>query len=293
LTSDMAMDTNRLGRIFTCIRKGGWVTWLVSTLVVLLSLPVTGRYIHGQIPESIRSHIPVQQVQDAINYVNPAILAWMLPDDQTEEKINAIKMKKPMAPHEHGVLQFREMFNVYDLKKCTAWEDVDPKFYEKLIDVTGRELNLTEDVTDAMKLAQHAGKVVNALEKFEQNEAGQFYFGRYQTRRRSNKNMDIAVVLYGFRWSLFSSEMEKETGQWLSSLTARQKDLVVKSFRSKAVEAFSEICPSELLSVVDPKEIQDSAGNNDEEDKDTKKMFARFLEFLEKEAKPADFEGKM
>jgi len=292
-----ARNRNLLRGIFTYMKKG-WVG--------LLLLPFAGFVIHSQLPESVRSSISSEQVQHAINNFGLPLIDFMkshlpdhqtkdesqLPDDQKKEKAPMIYMRKPMAPVKDNVaLEEKQMFNVYDLKKCTAWDDVDPKFYEKLIDVTGRELNLTQDVTDAMKLAQHAGKVVNALEKFEQSSAGMFYFGRYETRRRPNKNMDIAVILYGFRWTL--DDTDKETGEWLHSLTARQKDVCVKSFRSKAVEAFSEICPSELLKVVVDKEIKDSAGNYTDEDNETKEMFDLFQEWLEKRAKPAEFEAKM
>ena len=280
------------------IRRKSWAWVIIPSILFLVAIlfphcQTAIEDFHGQLPETIRTLVPLSLMQATIGlFVNMT----------STPSPTAITIQRPMAPEKDNVAladleMNRQMFSVSDLKKCTSWEGVDPKFYEEMIDVTGRELNLTEDVTDAMKLAQHAGKVVNALEKFEQNTAGMFYFGRYQTRKRPNKNMDVAVVLYGFRWTLDAPEIDQETGdikKFLHSMTTRQKDMYVKSFRSKAVEAFSVICPSELLTVVD-KEIRDSAGNDeeDEEDQYTKEQFAHFHEWLEKEAKPAGFEGKM
>lgn len=108
-----------------------------------------------------------------------------------------------------------------------------------------------------MKFAKHTGEYVNAVEKFEQSLDGMYYFATYQTKRLSDKNMDLVAVVYGFRWNLAKAQVETgiwgggEVKQFFQSTTPQQKDLFMKRLRVKAVETFKEICHPDLLTVVD------------------------------------------
>lgn len=298
MARNMATDTTRLGRIFTCIRNGGWVTWLVSTLVLVLSLPFTGRYIHGQIPESIRSHIPVQQVQDALNFVNPAILAWMLPEEQTEEKTYAIEMEMQVPtspnPKENEVVekfeQDKELTNVKHLSRCQRWTNVNATQYDQKVQTLGKVINLPEDMIEELKSAKYSDEEVNALEKFDLGHDGAFYFGKFTSKRRYDGNMDLALVLYGFKWNQVNKNwISGEVTKSLQSMTSKQKDLCLKSWRSRVVKWFSEICQPDLLKLVEQTRPVSSV-NIDEEDKITLKQFERLVKALEEKGIPVPVE---
>ena len=165
--------------------------------------------------------------------------------------------------------------------------------YDIVIENVGVELKLTQAETEGIKLAKNTDKTVKALEKFEQNLDGFFYFGRIATKKRHNGNMDLAIVLHGFRWNLEAQVKEDGTGEikrFLQSMTPKKKDIFKKHFRSKAVETFSEICEPELLKVV-PKPTKRL--EKEEEDRMTKKMAEHIVKIFKEKGMPVDFEALM
>ena len=135
-----------------------------------------------------------------------------------------------------------------------------------------------------MKQAKNFGKMVDALEKFELNIDGTFYFGRYTTKKRSNKNIDIGIVLYGYQWSL-PGESSKEEVRFMQTISAEQKDLLLKSLLSNAVEVFAEICPSDILEVIDNKSPAKPSQSSSKPNDKTQEDFEKFSEYLKKIAK--------
>ena len=284
-----------------------WVVSLLSGFAALFLVPISGillGHFHHQLPESVRSHLPLEQVQENVkNFGVPFLLTYLKDFSKRDNsEFQKIEIQKPDTGSSddndvaHKDFDWNARFgNIKDLKQCEAWDDMDVEQYEKYIDDIALELNLTDAEARKMKRARHTSGGVKGLEKFELNNNGDglFYFGRFRTRRRANKNMDIAIVVYGFKWTLPSeSEKDQETGKMkrlLQTIAPRQKEVWVKTFRSQAVQTFSDICPSELLSIVDkPRETKSTAETNNEEEEvdETKEMWAQFQKFLEKKAVP-------
>ena len=207
-----------------------------------------------------------------------------------------MKIQKPKDPGENNTIIMEmtsssSMVNVIDLKKCKAWRGLSDDVYDGLIDVTSRELNFTEDMTKEMKFAKHTGEYVNSVEKFEQSLDGMYYFATYQTKRLSDKTMDLVAVVYGFRWNLAKVETGifggGELKQFFQSTTQQQKDLFMKRLRVKAVETFKEICHPDLLTVVDhATRGQESTENNGKEDTVTKNVVDSVLKYFVENGMP-------
>ena len=270
--------------------------------------------LHGQLPEPIRTWIPLQQLQDT---------SARFIENLTKDKGIQMKIQKPKDPGENNTIIMEmtsnsSMVNVIDLKKCKAWRGLGGNVYDDLIDVTSRELNFTEDMTKEMKFAKHTGEYVNSVEKFEQSLDGMYYFATYQTKRLSDKTMDLVAVVYGFRWNLAKAQVEtgesgeSSSGYWggltgsttgttgttggttggelkmfFQSTTPQTKDLFMKSLRVKAVETFKEICHPDLLTVVDhATKGQESTENSGKEDTATKKIVENVLKYIMENGMP-------
>jgi len=270
--------------------------WTISLFVTFVSVylgPGILGYFHGQLPDTIRNLVPPQQLQDSIKNFGGTALHIFIEKLTKEDKGLQLRIQKPEDPSENnpGITQIESdslMENVVDLKKCNKMTEISADKYDDIIEVFSRELNFTEDMTKAMKLAKYTGEYVNSVEKFEQNSDGMYYFATYETKRRPDKTMDIVAVVYGFRWNLVKLKVEKSWSgdetvkQFLQTTTPQQKDLFMKRFRAKAVETFKEICQPNLLKVVDNAiKGQESTGSNEEEDTANEKIFKGFLKFLE------------
>ena len=303
--------------------RKSWAWVLVAILVAMLFAPSLTAYlpavevIHGQLPEPIRTWIPLQQLQQ-LQETSARFI-----ENLTKHKGIQMKIQKPKDPGENNTIIMEmtsssSMVNVIDLKKCKAWRGLSDDVYDGLIDVTSRELNFTEDMTKEMKFAKHTGEYVNSVEKFEQSLDGMYYFATYQTKRLSDKTMDLVAVVYGFRWNLAKAQVEtgesgeSSSGYWggltgsttgttgttggttggelkmfFQSTTPQTKDLFMKSLRVKAVETFKEICHPDLLTVVDhATKGQESTVNNGKEDTVTKNVVDSVLKYFVENGMP-------
>jgi len=249
-------------------RLGGswaWVSipsilFLIVILVVPSFLPAclpAIEHFHGQLPETIRTCVPFPLIQDTIGlWVNTTSTSTSpSPTSPSPSPINGI-MEVPTGPNkdELGAVrkfeQDKHMTNVESLKTCEAWTDVDAPHYDEKVEILGEIMKLPEAMKEQLKSAKFSTKEVKALEKFALSTSGRFYFGKFTTKRRQNGNMDLAIALYGFSWSLADhANKSYYSGEHLllQSMTPEEKDLCLKSWRSLAVEAFEEMCEHELL----------------------------------------------
>ena len=206
------------------------------------------------------------------------------------------KLEAPTGPNENELNEVAEfeqnkkMTNVKYMSRCQALDNVDIAQYENKVERLGKVLNLPEAEIEELKSARYSDKEVNALEKFDLGLDGIFYFGKFTTKKRHDGNMDLAIVLYGLRWNL-ADQVEKS---WfkdillLQSITPKQKELCLKSWRSKAVEAFSTMCTPDLLEVVD--QTRTRPGKIGEEDKATLSKLDRLFKTLEAVGTLVDFD---
>ena len=223
------------------------VRWVINYLAsaALLSAPVSIPVIYDNLPGTIRNHTTVQQFKDAVVWVKN------LTTEQQEGRGNHLMgtMQVPEGPSKNEMVTIemeldKTMVNITDLTMCQSMKNINVTVYDTVIDNVGVELKLTQAETEAIKLAKNMDETVKALEKFEQSLGGFFYFGRITTKKRPNGNIDLAIVLHGFRWNLEAQVKEDEdTGEikrFLQSITPKKKDLFKKLFRSVAVETFSK-----------------------------------------------------
>ena len=287
------------------------LTPLVALLLVSVSALVFERF-HGQLPETIRTHIfrdiqnsvfeaihnytSVQQIQGYI----PLLLGFVkeMTKEQQEPGPFMGEMQVPTNPNknEYEVVekfeQDKEITNIKHLSRCQRWTNVNATHYDQKVERLGKGLNLPVDMIEELKFAKYSDEEVSALEKFDLGHDGMFYVGKFTSKRRDDRNMDLALVLYGFSWNQINKNwISGGATKSLQSMTPKQKDLCLKIWRSKAVDWFSESCQKDLLKVVEQTRIRSvSSVNIEEEDKIKLNYFERLVKTLEESGIPVPVE---
>ena len=86
-------------------------------------------------------------------------------------------------------------------------------------------MEIEENRKNEIKLAKHSQFMVNVIEDFEHGEKGFYTYGKYQTMRRPNGNMDLVFAIHAFKWQLAVEREEEEEGLDLSE-TSRLEESV-------------------------------------------------------------------
>ena len=101
-------------------------------------------------------------------------------------------------------------------------------------------MEIEESRKNEIKLAKHSQFMVNVIEDFELGETGFYTYGKYQTMRRPNGNMDLVFAIHAFKWQLEREEEEEKgwdllkMGTDVVQLTAGKRGGLV-SMREKEV----------------------------------------------------------
>ena len=69
-------------------------------------------------------------------------------------------------------------------------------------------MEIEDSRKNEIKLAKHSQFMVNVIEDFEHGETGFYTYGKYQTMRRPNGNMDLVFAIHAFKWQLEGGEGE-------------------------------------------------------------------------------------
>ena len=103
-------------------------------------------------------------------------------------------------------------------------------------------MEIEESRKSEIKLAKHSQFMVNVIEDFELGETGFYTYGKYQTMRRPNGNMDLVFAIHAFKWQLemgegsdsygLGTDIEQLTvGKRGALVSMREKELWKSQFR--------------------------------------------------------------
>ena len=95
-----------------------------------------------------------------------------------------------------------EFGNLKEFHRCKSLEDVDQAAFKGIVDNMAKVLEISDDRREEIQMAQHAQSMVNVIEDFEHGPTGFYTYGKYQTLKRTNGNMDIVFALHAFKWKL-------------------------------------------------------------------------------------------
>ena len=103
--------------------------------------------------------------------------------------------------------------------------------------------------------------MVNALEDFVHGSDGHYSYGKYQTRKQPNGNMDVVFALHALKFELILEE-DSETGVARRSelgrdLSSNERIKWKTRFRSEAMRTFEDDCPHQLLTEMGIKDQQE------------------------------------
>ena len=92
--------------------------------------------------------------------------------------------------------------------RCKAIQDVELDAFDEIVENMANIMEIEENRKNEIKLAKHSQFMVNVIEDFEHGEKGFYTYGKYQTMRRPNGNMDLVFAIHAFKWQLESEEEE-------------------------------------------------------------------------------------
>ena len=88
-------------------------------------------------------------------------------------------------------------------------QDVELDAFDEIVDNMANIMEIEESRKNEIKLAKHSRFMVNVIEDFEHGEKGFYTYGKYQTMRRPNGNMDLVFAIHAFKWRLEGDEEEE------------------------------------------------------------------------------------
>ena len=117
-------------------------------------------------------------------------------------------------------------------------QDVELDAFDEIVDNMASIMEIEENRKNEIKLAKHSQFMVNVIEDFEHGERGFYTYGKYQTMRRPNGNMDLVFAIHAFKWQLEREEEEEgldlsETSRLEESVGAAGKMSGLLSVREK------------------------------------------------------------
>ena len=100
-------------------------------------------------------------------------------------------------------------------------QDVELDAFDEIVDNMANIMEIEENRKNEIKLAKHSQFMVNVIEDFEHGERGFYTYGKYQTMRRPNGNMDLVFAIHAFKWQLERDEEEESESDSQSSVFER------------------------------------------------------------------------
>ena len=122
---------------------------------------------------------------------------------------------------------------IREFHRCKALQDVEQDAFDEIVDNMASIMEIEEGRKNEIKLAKHSQFMVNVIEDFELGESGFYTYGKYQTMRRPNGNMDLVFAIHAFKWQLERDEDEDDGSDLGKVDEAMGKRVGVVSMREK------------------------------------------------------------
>ena len=126
---------------------------------------------------------------------------------------------------------------IREFHRCKAIQDVEQNAFDEIVDNMASIMEIEESRKNEIKLAKHSQFMVNVIEDFEHGDAGFYTYGKYQTMRRPNGNMDLVFAIHAFKWRLETAEegwdleLVGSAGKRAGLVSMREKEVWKSQFR--------------------------------------------------------------
>ena len=204
---------------------------------------------------------------------------------------------------EQGSITVQEM-NFLDLNefhRCKYIEDVDEKQYNSTIENLAELMGFSKAQEKEIILAQYSKSLVNVVEDFKYTEIGIYTYGKYQTLRRPNGNLDITFAMHAFKWDINQDQLDTKDDSNISDKPGRdvaklksgaklkesERKAWKNAFRAEAIGLFQKDCPPQLLAEIGLQEKERKEKEKHKHDKVVKDLDGKQREVnnLKKEIK--------
>ena len=168
------------------------------------------------------------------------------------------------------------MNNIREFHRSKALENINIESFHDVVENMAKILDLSDDRKEEIKLAANSDTMVNALEDFEHGFNGHYSYGKYQTRKHPNGNMDVVFALHALRFELLLDEEYLPEGETRiatknevgTALSSSERIKWKMQFRAEAMRTFEDDCPHQLLTemgIKDQQEVRQQARRKEEE----------------------------
>ena len=158
--------------------------------------------------------------------------------------------------------------NTKEFHRCKALDNINIEAFNDIVENMAKVLQLSDDRKDEIKLAAHSDMMVNVLEDFEFGSDGHYSYGKYQTVKRPNGNMDVIFALHAIKFQpLLEEELKPKVGipnepktedsesetrvatanKMSTDLSSSERIRWKSKFREEAMKTFQDDCPHQLL----------------------------------------------
>ena len=125
--------------------------------------------------------------------------------DTEREREQKEKMKTEFTHWISKPVSYPENFNPIlrnpkEFHRCKALENINIDAFNDVVENMAKVLELSDDRKNKIKLATHSDMMVNVLEDFEFGSNGHYSYGKYQTLKRPNGNMDVIFALHALKF---------------------------------------------------------------------------------------------
>ena len=208
-------------------------------------------------------------------------------------------LSQTVKPQEKEIdMEFR---NLKEFHRCKALEDVDEAAFQGIVENMAKVMEIDEDRKEEIHLARHSRSMVNVIEDFEHGAKGYYTYGKYQTLRRPNNNMDIVFAIHAFKWELEEEvgTAEEEAGNMeegtrtkevaemvprVRTVNMRERAQWKAQFRNEAMKLFEVDCPQQLVTEMRLTERRKEQQEKTQKDEDMRRKVERMYEQAKWEA---------
>ena len=235
----------------------------VVVVMLFMASPVVFR-------ETLRKHFPIgYTVLQTFNETLFAVFASkekeqdLDPNETYMEKVNVFDNTLTYTNEDKAVINIADAAQIVNSLKYTHYQEKNLcdvmeglTQYDKLIELLGKELKLSEEMQESLKLSKYTDGRMRAVESFSQlQKDGSLVYGRFATVRRELKNgktkYDIAYSIHSLSYKLADDNSKDSVSFWNKFVEGGEKtksyeDGFYAYFQNKAIEKFNRQC-SKLL----------------------------------------------
>ena len=142
-----------------------------------------------------------------------------------------------------------------EFHRCKHIEDVDAKQYDSTMENLAELMGFSKAQEKEIILAKYSKSIVNVVEDFKYTaNIGIYTYGKYQTLRRANGNVDITFAMHSFKWDIIqdtkgnsdtSCKPDRDVAKLKSGakLNESERKAWKNAFRAEAIGLFQKDCP--------------------------------------------------